>query len=189
MGVSSTEGVEKLYDKSRTTRYRTNFTEPVSITFTYENPISIHYYTITAAKDGATNDPKDWTLEASNDGKNWVTIDERQGELFSSRYATQAYKVADELEPTAYSWYRLTVKAVNGGTQMHIGEMQLLNLYSWYMNEDKTTSVPDVVEKISEPDARVFNMTGQMVGTSLNSVFDRLPKGIYIVGGKKIQKK
>ena len=189
VGVSSTEGVEKLYDKSRTTRYRTNFTEPVSITFTYENPISIHYYTITAAKDGATNDPKDWTLEASNDGKNWVTIDERQGELFSSRYATQAYKVADELEPTAYSWYRLTVKAVNGGTQMHIGEMQLLNLYSWYMNEDKTTSVPDVVEKISEPDARVFNMTGQMVGTSLNSVFDRLPKGIYIVGGKKIQKK
>ena len=188
-GATSTEGVDKLSDQVRTTRYRTDFTEPVSVTYTYENPVAIHYYAITAAKDGATNDPKDWKLEASNDGTDWVTMDERQGELFSNRYATQVYKVSDDLEPVAYSQYRLTVNAVNGGTQMHIGEFQLLNLYSWYMDAEKTTFIPDVDEKISAPDARVYNLAGQMVGTSLGQVFDRLPKGIYVVGGKKIQKK
>jgi hypothetical protein len=189
VGATSTEGVEKLSDQSRTTRYRTNFTAPVSVTYTYDSPIAIHYYTITAAKDGAANDPKDWKFEASNDGTNWVAIDERQGELFSNRYATQVYKVSDELEPAAYSHYRLTVNAVNGGTQMHISELQLLNLYSWYMDGGKTTAISDVAEKILTPDTCVYNLAGQIVGTSLSQMFDRLPKGIYVVGGKKIQKK
>ena len=188
-GVSSTEGVEKLSDQGRTTRYRTNFTEPVSVTYTYENPISIHYYAITAAKDGAANDPKEWKLEASSDGTNWEIIDERQDQLFSNRYATQVYKVSDELEPAAYSQYRLTVSAVNGGTQMHIGEFQLMNLYGWYLDAEKTTYISDMAEQTVMPDTRVYNLAGQMVGTSLGQVFDRLPKGIYVVGGKKIQKK
>ncbi len=188
-GATSTEGVEKLSDQNKTSRYRTSFTAPVTITYTYDSPLAIHYYTITAAKDGAANDPKDWKLEVSNDGTNWVTLDERQDELFSNRYATQVYKVSDEMEPAAYSQYRLTVNAVNGGTQMHIGEFQLLNLYRWYMDEGKTTAISDVAEKILMHDARVYNLTGQMVGTSLGQVFDRLPKGVYIVGGKKIQKK
>lgn len=188
-GATSTEGVEKLSDQNKTSRYRTSFTAPVTITYTYDSPLAIHYYTITAAKDGAANDPKDWKFEASNDGTNWVAIDERQGEFFSNRYATQVYKVSDEMEPAAYSQYRLTVNAVNGGTQMHIGEFQLLNLYRWYMDEGKTTAISDVAEKILMHDARVYNLTGQMVGTSLGMVFDHLPKGIYIVGGKKIQKK
>ena len=188
-GATSTEGVEKLSDQNKTSRYRTSFTAPVTITYTYDSPLAIHYYTITAAKDGAANDPKDWKFEASNDGTNWVAIDERQGEFFSNRYATQVYKVSNELEPAAYSHYRLTVNAVNGGTQMHIGELQLLNLYGWYKDKEKTTAISDVAEKILMHDARVYNLTGQMVGTSLGQVFDRLPKGVYIVGGKKIQKK
>ena len=188
-GVSSTEGVEKLSDQSKTTRYRTNFTAPVSISYTYNSPVAIHYYTVTAAKDGVANDPKDWKFEASNDGTNWVVIDERQGELFSNRYATQAYKVSDDLESAAYSHYRLTVNAVNGGTQMHIGELQLLNLYNWYKDEEKITTISDVVENVLAPDTRVYNLAGQMIGTSIGQIYDRLPKGIYVVGGKKIQKK
>lgn len=188
-GVSATEVIDKISDQSRTTRYRTDFTAPVSVTYTYENAVPAHYYTITAAKDTPANDPMDWVFEGSNDGTNWEILDVRQGELFSNRYATQVYKLSDELESTPYSQYRLTVNAVNGGKQLHIGELQLLNLTGWYQNEDKANSVTDVAGQTVVSDMRVYNLTGQLVGTSLRQVFNSLPKGIYIVGGKKIQKK
>lgn len=188
-GVSASESIEKLSDQNRTSRYRTDFTEPVSITYSFENPVSVHYYSITAAKDVAANDPKDWVLEASCDGKNWELLDTRQGEAFSNRYATQVYKLSDGFEPISYNQYRLTVNAVNGGTQLHIGELQLLNLTGWYQNEDNANSVHDLTGHTTVHDTRVFNLTGQVVGLSLRQVFNSLPKGIYIVGGKKIQKK
>lgn len=187
--LTATEGVEKITDRSRTTRYRASFTEPVSITYSYDSPVSVHCYTITAAKDGVTNDPMDWVLEAGNEDAGWEVLDIRTGELFSNRYATQVYMLAGQAEPKAYSQYRLTVSAVNGGSQFHIGELQLLNLESWYLNEDNETTVTDVPEQKALPAEGVYSLNGQLMGTSLKQVFDRLPKGIYIVGGKKIQKK
>lgn len=188
-GVSSTEKIEKISDQSRTTRYRTDYTDPVVITCSLETPAPIHCYTVTAAKDGAANDPSSWIFEASNDGVNWDVLDSRQSELFSSRYATQVYMISEDLAPTSYSQYRLTVNAVNGGTQLHIGELQLLNLTAWYLNEDVRTPVTDVTEQTTISDTGVYSLSGQLMGTSLRQVFNSLPKGIYIVGGKKIQKK
>ena len=188
-GVSSTEKIEKISDQSRTTRYRTDYTDPVVITYSLETPAPIHCYTVTAAKDGAANDPSSWIFEASNDGVNWDVLDSRQSELFSSRYATQVYMISEDLAPTSYSQYRLTVNAVNGGTQLHIGELQLLNLTAWYLNEDVRTPVTDVTEQTTISDTGVYSLSGQLMGTSLRQVFNSLPKGIYIVGGKKIQKK
>ncbi len=124
-GLSSTENVEKLNDQNRTSRYRANFSAPCMIFFQYDSPVLIDTYALTAARDNSSCDPKSWTLEASNDGENWTLIDNREGEKFSHRYATQFYPV--QLND-AYSQYRLTVTEVNGGTQIQIGELQLLNL-------------------------------------------------------------
>ena len=184
--LSTSEAVEKISDRSRTTRYRASFTEPVSITYSYDSPVPINCYTITAAKDGVTNDPKDWVLEASNDGAGWEVLDRRAGEVFSNRYATQVYMLSEQAEPKAYSQYRLTVSAVNGGSQFHIGELQLLNLEPC---EDDEMPVVDLVEQKNSSAEGVYSLSGQLMGVSLKQVFDRLPRGIYIVGGKKIQKK
>ena len=184
--LSTSEAVEKISDRSRTTRYRASFTEPVSITYSYDSPVPINCYTITAAKDGVTNDPKDWVLEASNDGAGWEVLDRRAGEVFSNRYATQVYMLSEQAEPKAYSQYRLTVSAVNGGSQFHIGQLQLLNLEPC---EDDEMPVVDLVEQKNSSAEGVYSLSGQLMGVSLKQVFDRLPRGIYIVGGKKIQKK
>ena len=184
--LSTSEAVEKISDRSRTTRYRANFTEPVSITYSYDSPVPIHCYTVTAAKNGVTNDPKDWVLEASLDGNNWEVLDRRAGEVFSNRYATQVYMLPEQTEPVAYSQYRLTVSAVNGGSQLHIGELQLLYLEPC---EDDEMPVVDLVEQKNSSAEGVYSLSGQLMGTSLRQVFNSLPKGIYIVGGKKIQKK
>lgn len=123
--LTTTETVEKLNDQSRTTRYHSAFTEPVSIIFSYDQPTVIDAYTISASKDQPTFDPQNWKLEGSLDGTEWNLIDTRQDEVFSARYATQFYLLADTAE---YSQYRLTVTGVAGGNQLQIGQLQLLRL-------------------------------------------------------------
>lgn len=175
-GATTSETVAKLSDQNRQTRYRTNFTQPVSITYSYDTPVEVENYSITAAKDGTANDPKDWTLEGSNDGITWEAIDSRKGETFSNRYATQLYRLS---EPATYSRYRLTVSAVNGGSLLHIDEFQLLNLGDWTQDESIGTSVgspaPALVKR-----GEVYDLSGRKV---INS---QLKKGIYIVDGRKV---
>ncbi|MBO7068526.1 MAG: carbohydrate-binding protein [Bacteroidaceae bacterium] len=175
--VSSTESIEKISDHNRGTRYRTGFTEPVSITCSYDGPVQINCYTVTSAKDTPANDPKDWVLEGSNDGTEWIIVDSRVGETFSNRYTTQVYMLP---ELAGYSKYRLTVSAVNGGTQVHIGELQFLNLEEWYLDEGKYTSLRSVAEQTVQPGHGIFDLSGRKVNTS------QLKKGIYIIGGKKV---
>jgi hypothetical protein len=175
-GLSTTETVDKLFDKNRSTRYRTNFTESVSVTCSFETSVEIDCYTITAAKDVPANDPKEWILEGSNDNTEWIIVDSRAEEFFSNRYTTQAYKLA---KTAKYNKYRLTIKDVNGGTQLHIGELQFLNLKEWYLNDDTYTSIKHFKEKTITKDNCVYDLIGRKINYQ--------PKrGIYIIGGKKV---
>ncbi len=125
--ISLSEVVAKLNDQNRNTRYHAYFSEPCEVIFSYEQPIWIDTYALTAARDNASYDPKAWTLEGSVDGENWTLIDSRADVAFSNRYATQFYSVQPN---EAYSQYRLTVSEVNGGAHIQIGEWQLLKLFT-----------------------------------------------------------
>ena len=124
-GLSSTEQINRIYDCSRTTNYRADFLEPVSITYSYAEPVSINTYGITASKNEVTRDPASWTLEGSNDGQTWTLLDSQTGQTFSNRYVTQFYLTETD---DAFSNYRFTVTSVNGGNQLQIGELQLLSV-------------------------------------------------------------
>ena len=52
--------------------------------------------------------------------------------------------------------------------------------------EDDTTTGITQVENVSKADGKVYNLNGVVVGTT--QTFDALPKGIYIVNGKKVMK-
>ena len=181
-GVSTAEVIEKIADQNRLTRYRTNFTQPVTITYSYDNPVKAHCYLITAAKDGTTNDPKNWVLEGSNDGADWVTIQTKEGETFSNRYATQVYMFD---EPVSFSKFRLTVNEVNGGSQLHLGELQFIDLDAWYLDDGKYTPIINIAEKPIPSDNTFYDLSGRRINSHLSPV-NSLPKGIYIVGGKKV---
>ena len=143
----------------------------------YDQPVSINTYAITASKNEPTRDPASWTLEGSNDGDTWTQLDSRSAQSFSHRYATQFY-AAEATEP--YSNYRLTVSETAGATQIQIGELQLLNL------EEDGTAIRST-ESFSPwlADQSVYDLSGRKVAGSKT---DTLPRGIYIVGGKKILK-
>ena len=123
-GLSSTELIARVNDGSRTTNYRADFSQPVSITYYSRTPFAINAYALSASKNEPTRDPAAWTLEGSTDGQEWTAIDNRTDETFSQRYATQFYLIDAEEELPAFNYYRLTITATAGGNQLQLGELQ-----------------------------------------------------------------
>ncbi|MBR6141378.1 MAG: carbohydrate-binding protein [Bacteroidaceae bacterium] len=171
-GLSNTELIGRIYDGSRTTCYRADFTEPVTITYNYADTVRIDAYSITASKNEPTRDPADWTLEGSNDGNTWTVLDTRSGESFSQRYATQFY-TAETAE--AFTTFRLTVTATGGANQIQIGELQLLSL-----EKIDPTGISEIHDQqfTNHNKYAVYNLAGQRL--------NKVQKGIYIIDGKKI---
>jgi alpha-L-fucosidase 2 len=69
-------------------------------------------YALTSAADRPQDDPRRWTLEASQDGQKWVTLDTQEPGTAFERGQTRTYSFANT---TAYSTYRLTFAPRNPG--------------------------------------------------------------------------
>lgn len=175
-GLSKTELIERICDGNRTSCYRSNFTEPVSITYTYSQPVSINAYSITASKSEPTRDPADWTLEGSNDGNTWTELDSQSGQSFSNRYATQFWSVLNGEEGSErFTTYRLTVTATSGADQLQIGEIQLLSLK---LTDPTGIELVPSLSKEAGTGNVYYNLSGQRL--------NKPQKGINIINGKKI---
>ena len=81
-------------------------------------------YSITSANDVPGRDPKNWTLQGSNNGTSWTTLDTRTNETFATRFLKKNYTFSNT---TAYAYYRLTVSANNGETNLQLAEIGLYN--------------------------------------------------------------
>lgn len=85
--------------------------------------VAVTSYTLTAAPDRPQDDPRRWTLEASQDGRAWVTLDtQNPGAPFSDRGATRAFRITNS---TAYRTYRLTFTPGESSTGFQIAEVAL----------------------------------------------------------------
>ena len=182
-GLSSTEQIERINDGNRSTNYRAAFTEPVSITFDFDHPVRINAYGITAGKADFARDPADWVLEGTlSDTDTWHVIDSRAGEKFSHHYATQFYMAGND---EAYSTYRLTVNATGGAEYLQIGEVQLLSI--------EPSEGTDAIHGPALRDGqggkegadKVYDLVGRGVAEG-GTRTGKLPRGIYIIGGKKL---
>ncbi|WNG30111.1 alpha-1,2-mannosidase [Cystobacter fuscus] len=84
---------------------------------------TVKMYTLTSANDFPGRDPRSWSLQASNDGSTWVTLDTRTGQDFPWRYQTRAFAVNNN---TAYSQYRLQINETHGDSITQLAEIELL---------------------------------------------------------------
>jgi YVTN family beta-propeller protein len=82
-----------------------------SVTYQLGKPAAVVHYSLTSANDSPGRDPKDFTLQGSNDGSTWTDLDRRTGQRFDSRYITNSYTFKNT---TAYRYYRLDVTANYG---------------------------------------------------------------------------
>ena len=58
------------------------------VTYQLAKPATVATYSLTSADDAPSRDPKDFTVQGSNDGSTWTDLDKRAGEKFSGRFAT-----------------------------------------------------------------------------------------------------
>lgn len=81
--------------------------------FDLTEPVKVVTYALTSADDHDERDPKDWTLQGSEDGKTWTDLDQRTGQTFSERFQTKSY---DFTSDKAYQHFRLNITKNNGAT-------------------------------------------------------------------------
>lgn len=84
-------------------------------------PTKIPSYTLTSADDEPVRDPKEWSLEGSNDGSQWTALDKQvMPEPFADRFEEKQFQVAGA---GAYRFYRFTF--IPRDRYFQIGEIRL----------------------------------------------------------------
>jgi len=96
----------KAMDKNGGTRWSASGAMPQWLQYQFASGKVIKGYEFIAAY--ATQNPSNFTLQASNDGSNWTILDTQTGKSALTQYYTFSNTVA-------YTYYRLNVTAVGGG--------------------------------------------------------------------------
>jgi hypothetical protein len=118
----SGEDIAKLTDNNTNTKYLT-FHGSGWVQFNANTGAVVKSYTITSANDFPVRDPKNWTLQGSNNGTTWTTLNTQTNQTFASRFLKKTYTITNT---TSYTYYRLNVSAVGSGTIMQMAEWELL---------------------------------------------------------------
>ncbi|PTL85499.1 alpha-1,2-mannosidase [Vitiosangium sp. GDMCC 1.1324] len=121
--AASGEGTAQGFDDNSLTKWLAFQTTPWIRYQLTGGAKTVTLYTLTSANDFPGRDPKAWTLQASNDGVTWVTLDTRTGQDFPWRFQTRAFALNNT---TAYSQYRLQINETHGDSITQLAEIELL---------------------------------------------------------------
>ncbi|WP_434362380.1 glycoside hydrolase N-terminal domain-containing protein [Parasalinivibrio latis] len=86
---------------------------------------AVRYYALTSGNDVPSRDPKSWTLEGSDNGRDWEVLDIRSNQSFDSRRQTRHFNITNA-QP--YSRYRLTLQSNGGDTFYQLTNIALCQL-------------------------------------------------------------
>ncbi|WP_375448385.1 cellulose binding domain-containing protein [uncultured Fibrella sp.] len=115
------ETIDRVYDGNPDTKWLDR--SPTSfVQFAYTSPQTWTGYALTSGNDEPGRDPKDWTLQGSNDGMTWTTLDTKTAQTWSGRKQVKAYKFTNT---TAYTYYKLNITANNGAPLLQLAELFL----------------------------------------------------------------
>jgi len=123
---NANENSPKLVDGNYSSKFlQPDFRGTTWFQLAFEEPQFVGVYTITSGNDAADRDLKDWNLQGSDDGENWITLDTRAGETFATRNLTVRY---DFDVDHAYKYFRLNVTDNNGSGIIQVSEWRLIQV-------------------------------------------------------------
>src|SRR5690606_24870822 len=94
-GVNAVEASKYVFDGNPETKYLLGSFGGNWMQVEPNEPTAANAYTLTSANDAVERDPIDWTLTASDDGENWVTLDSKSGEEFTSRFQQRVFWISN----------------------------------------------------------------------------------------------
>ncbi|HHW46825.1 MAG TPA: hypothetical protein GXX17_07985, partial [Clostridiales bacterium] len=120
------ESKPMLFDHNTFSKFLTNkkptTNDPVVVAFRMKKPVPVSTYIIGAGPDELTRNPKSWRFEGSQNGTNWVTLDQQFGIVFKAEQETQRFTFSNQTE---YSYYRIVITENNGAPMTQFSELQL----------------------------------------------------------------
>ncbi|WP_184808655.1 ThuA domain-containing protein [Actinophytocola algeriensis] len=116
------EGKDKLIDGDPATKWLA-FSRTAWIAYKLAAPFAVSSYSLTSANDFDNRDPKNWTLQGSNDGTTWVDLDTRTDQDFPQRFQKREFTFTNT---TAYAHYRLNITANAGETATQLADWDLV---------------------------------------------------------------
>ncbi len=93
----------------------------ITISWHFAQPRRISMLTLTSAASGVA--PSGWQLQASVDGRHWITLDTRARQRFAWAQQTRAFAMA---VPGDYAHYRLRFDPASAGEMRSLAEIELL---------------------------------------------------------------
>jgi len=117
------ENSPKLIDNNPNTKFLLGGFTSAWFQLEFATPQFTGAYIITSANDAPNRDPKNWTLEGSNNGVDWTTLDTRTNQTFGSRFLPVKYTFSNQ---EAYKFYRYYVTAIGSGDAWQQAEWRLL---------------------------------------------------------------
>ncbi|ACU59282.1 hypothetical protein Cpin_1786 [Chitinophaga pinensis DSM 2588] len=113
----------KLIDNNVNSKFLLGSFSTVWAQLEFATPITTGAYTMTSANDAPERDPKNWTLEGSDNGTDWTVLDTRTDQSFGSRFLTVKYTFSNQV---AFKFYRLNITAVKSSDLFQLAEWRLL---------------------------------------------------------------
>lgn len=143
------EGVAMLFDGNIVTKWYADkgFSGvfPCHIAWEYSSPLSMISYKITSANDMPARDPKSWNLYGSNDGIDWILVDNQSNVTFEERRQTKTFTL---METKTYKYFKFEITGVFG--ENNITPPQLSEIELVYI--DNSSQVPEATNYLRSLD-------------------------------------
>lgn len=115
-------------DASASTKWLA-FVTAANLVYTLDTPQTVKKYSMTTANDASARNPKNWTIQGSNDNSTWTTLDTQTNQLtlsdVSASYGkTFSYTVSNT---TAYKYYKIDITALNGSSLMQLADWEIFD--------------------------------------------------------------
>lgn len=120
-GNSFAQSISKLVDNNVSTKFLVRMAS-VWVIFQQPIPSLVTGYALTSAEDVPDRDPKNWTLQSSNDGISWVLLDSRTNVTFTNRLERKFFGIPANKESYTYYRFNMTNRA---GTIFQLAEMEI----------------------------------------------------------------
>ncbi len=156
------EIVQNLNDGDVNTKWLGRANANVWVQYQLDTPITVVKYTLSSANDSPTRDPKNFTLQGSQNGTDWTVIDTETNQTWTGRFTTNTY--ASFTNTTAYLYYRIYITANNGDSYIQLSE--------WDNSNGDTTPLPltDMKSQIGNGPVSVYTAKSTVGWTGLKAL-------------------
>ncbi len=134
------EGATNAFDNNTSTKYLNFDKSNAGVTVKLNSGRVVNGFTITTANDFSGRDPTSYKLYGSNDGVNWVLIQEGSLSLSESRYTVSGMISVNNSNAYVYYYIMFPTTKAGTGCGLDCNSMQIAEITYYYDANNTTTS-------------------------------------------------